>query len=274
MLYSQEELSMRDKIIQSQKLFWKLCNITILNKLVSLFNNKPTNSVQTIVTYVSNERRTQGLSENGVRVLSEIYGTSNNNATLFLKILKNGKEFIYLTIHLIPRSFKSKDNGLIHFVKTVYTKNQGKKYALISITQPKPNSLEFAIGDGYTTPDHKDFSIYDQELQKEMNVIITVLNRLFDEDNKEFYVGVKETDKPVSIYNYINNVAQSINIKNQHVTRPNKDSRVFSSGKNFLGHFWSRINKQTLHHRKSKGNPTRKNKVSLLGLQNIPVASV
>jgi len=64
-----------------------------------------------------------------------------------------------------------------------------------------------------------------------MNVIIDVLNRLFDEDNKEFYIGIRHRDNT----NYVNNhyklyephkltntVLQNMNMHSKYNTRRNK----------------------------------------------------
>lgn len=84
----------------------------------------------------------------------------------------------------------------------------------------KPNSLEFCIADGYTTPID---TTNDIELQKEMNVIITVLNNIFDETKPEFYIDKKYD--VTNVHNKINIIVNNINKHNKYAVRQNKGSR-------------------------------------------------
>ena len=133
-------------------------------------------------------------------------------------------------MHLSPTTLNPKKQGPIHFVKNVYSKKDedGKKleYALILITQPenKPKSLEFSIADGYTTK-LNNAHLYDFELHQEMNVIITVLNRIFDEDNKDFYIG--NENKLYPIHNNTDTVLENINRSSKYVTLKNKGVRMY-----------------------------------------------
>ena len=113
---------------------------------------------------------------------------------------------------------------MIHIYKNIYKNinaSVAKKslYALISVKRPinKQHSLEFSIDDGYTTPNVANAYLYDPEIQKEMDVIIAVLNRIFDEDNKEYYIGNK--DRLVSIHSRTNNVLENINKRTAFVSR-------------------------------------------------------
>ncbi len=242
--YTTNDLIQRNNIIQSQLLFMKYLNKDIINRLIYLFDTKSNNN---IVKYTEKERKNKGLNNSNVEVISEIYGTNKNKSSLFLIIKKNKIDFIHFTIHLCLNELKPEDNGIIHFSKDIYfdvinklviSKTKLKKhiYALISVKQPdgKPNSLEFSIGYGYNTLGIPNSHIYDPEIQQEMDVIITVLNRLFDENNKEYYIGIKNgiknniknTDLLTNIHFKTNNVLNDINTHTKIVTRKNKGIRL------------------------------------------------
>jgi hypothetical protein len=88
--YNQQQLINRDKIIKSQKLFGNYLDSEIINRLINLFdeNNKTNNS---IVKYVEDERKEEGLSNLNITIKSKVYGTNKNNSTLILKIFKEDK---------------------------------------------------------------------------------------------------------------------------------------------------------------------------------------
>jgi hypothetical protein len=221
----------RNLVIESHKLLWEFLDTTMINKLVNLFDKTDNSSNEKIRKYIENERIAQGLNTSGITVKSEVYGYDDSNSTLYLMIKKNNIDFLHLTIHLSPKSFNPKDAGLIHMFKNFYKTptfsiTKKKKYVLISIKRQshKPNSLFFSIEDGYTTAIN-DAHLYDPEIQQEMNVIITVLNRLFDEDNKDFYIG--EQNKIFPIHNKTNAILKNINNHSQIVSRKNKGSRMY-----------------------------------------------
>ena len=198
---------------------------------------KDTNSNDKITNYIEKERIEKGLDTSTISIKSEIDGEKDRELTLHLRIINDGKDLLHLSIHLSPQSFKPQDTGAIHIVKNIYSTQEPTvlskkvlkklKAALITVHEPidKPNSLEFAIGDGYTTPSEiPNSELYDPMLQKEMDVILTVLNRLFDEDNKEYYIGNK--DKLVPIHTKTNAVLETMNTHNRHVTRKNRGSTM------------------------------------------------
>lgn len=92
-------------------------------------------------------------------------------------------------------------------------------YTLISVKQPidKSNSLEFTIADGYNTVGVANAHLYDPEIQQEMNVIIRVLNNIFDENNKEYYIG----DKFYPIHNKTDIILKNINTRTKYTIRKN-----------------------------------------------------
>ena len=241
--YTPEELFERDTYIQSQKLFWRFLDSTIVNKFVYLFAENNKNSNENIRKYIEDERKVQGLDSSDVIIRSRVYGyddAKKPNSTILLSIEKNNQKFLHLTFHLTPNSFISDSAGLLHMFKNVFEKNfkltkknkrnrkiANKLYAPLFIQQPtdKPESLEFSVADKYLTTDLPTAHLYDTELQKEINIIITVINRLFDENNKKFYVGNQNRLFP--IHNRTNAVLTNINSQTQHVTIKNKGVRMY-----------------------------------------------
>ncbi len=63
-----------------------------------------------------------------------------------------------------------------------------------------------------------------------MDVIIAVLNRLFDENNTELYVGKKQN--MFEIHNRTNNILNKINQYSKHVSRKNKGTYIIQPSKN------------------------------------------
>jgi len=227
MSYTQTELNKRNKIIQSQKIFWDFLDTYSINKLTNLFDNN-NHSNESITKYIDNERKLKKMDISGVDIVSQVYD-DNQRYNFLLEIKKNNKRFVHLSIHLSPETFDPKLNGVIHIFKNFYKRKKSKTmkpkiYALIGVTQHKPKSLKFSIDDGYTTGFVND-PLYDPEIQQEMDVIITVLNRLFDEDNDEFYIGNK--DEIIPIHMKINTILENINTRAKQVSRKNKGNFVF-----------------------------------------------
>jgi len=120
----------------------------------------------------------------------------------------------------------SKD-GMIHIMKDIYTvkrscRNIDKYYALIRVEQPpNSNSLHFSIASGYDTPDSPFASTYEKEVQQEMDVIINVLNKIFDADNKVYFVGNDEMRVVLPIENKTNILLSNMNNHTNIATRKN-----------------------------------------------------
>ena len=239
-IYTPEQLHKRRLNLQSQLIFGNFLDTNIIVKLIDLFtiniNNASSNTTTSkIITYIEDERKLQGLNSTNVTIKSELYGTNDNNTALFLKILKNNIEFIHLTIHLVPTTINDDKDGIIHIYKDIYrpkgiinktksvsSRETNKLYALLSVKQPdgKPHSLEFSIDNKYyktDVPNIRNSNILDLEIGKEMNVIVNVLNKLFDEDDTKFYIGNK--DKTYEIHAIANNVLNNINTHSTLITR-------------------------------------------------------
>ena len=217
------QLLSRNSVILSQLLFWKFLNTDMINKLINLFGMPGVNGE--IVHHIATERAARGLDMCGVVISSHVYGFDNKNSTIILEIVKNGIAFLHLSIHLRPTAFNSKSAGPIHMRKEIYSTYSPKpprktQYVSIFVCQPKdkPNSLEFAIINQSTSA-LPITHVHECELRDEMDVIIAVLNRLFDQDNKAFYIG--DVDILAPVHNTTDAVLKNIDAVRTHVTRKN-----------------------------------------------------
>ena len=222
-------------IIKSHKSFNIIFNRFMMNHLNAWFKNNGK-----VTEFVKEERRRRGLDETNITIESMAYGVEKDNTTLLIVIKKNNTDFIHLTIHLSPKElgFTFKSTGIFHIVKDIYQKRiTGKKDYLIksmyAVYQPpgKPHSLQFRIKERYTTPELvSNTNIYDDEVKQEMDVLTTVLNQLFDEDDREHYVGDYDAihldshnkRENVPVEPNTNNILRSINLHSNAITRKNK----------------------------------------------------
>jgi hypothetical protein len=228
----------------------------IINKLIQLFDLKSTNSGNKVKTYIEDERLAQGLDYDNVTIKSCAYGYGQG-PSLLIDVFKNNKEFLHITLHLCPQSFELKGSGPIHFRKNAYRVTHpiiSKKgqYVSIFVQQPfgKPDSLHFSVEDTCSSGKHPN----DSELQKEINVVLTVLNRLFNEDNKEFYIG--NNDVLIPVHEKLNNVLKNINTFKNNVTRKDFGTRVLPLSNN--KYIFNRKNAPKTPKRKYPRTTTRK----------------
>jgi hypothetical protein len=209
-----------------------ILNRFIINKLNILFRN---NGI--ITNFVKEERRLQKLDETNTIVESKVYGTNVENTTFQIMIKKYGQDFIHLTIHLAPGylGIGKKDSGIIHIVKDIYKSILlgNKKYLMYSVymiekVPGKPHSLHFSIKQHYsTTYNDEIIDKHDEEVKKEIDVITTVLNKLFNEDDKEHYIGHPseiETNKNT------NNILRNMNKRTSYIKRKNVGTYTTNKG--------------------------------------------
>jgi hypothetical protein len=208
--YTPTQLAKRKTIIESHKLLTPFLNKNAINNLLHLFdpitegNTSPDNK---IIYYIDKERQIRGLDSDNMKITSSYYDYEYNNSTYHIQIEKNGADFLHLTIHVVPANFKPNKTGLIHFVKDVYGPKSGsgldhkETVSLILVTKPpgKNFSLEFSIAYDYDTPNMNKFTPTESQITQERDVIITVLNRIFDEDNIEYYIGCRSNSKNCKI---------------------------------------------------------------------------
>jgi hypothetical protein len=226
-VYSPDELYKRSIVLESHKELGNYLNADIINRLIHLFDNSIVNGNPKIIRYIANERNIRGLDDS-ITITCSVHFSKRFGYTLILDIKKNNRSIIHLTIHLVLHQLNPQNTGMIHFGKNIYNgKNTRSKkiksYAII-LVEPvlgKPNSLHFSIGDGYNTPHVKNANVYDPIIQQEMDVIITVLNRIFDENNNEFYIG-KPRESFYNIHLTTNSILENMNKHTNIVTRKNK----------------------------------------------------
>lgn len=281
-VFTPNELNSRKHIIDSHIYLGKFLTANIVNKLIYLFNAN--DNANNIIKYIKDERNMRKLN-NDINIISDAYG-ENNNPTLYLGIIKDNKELLHLTIHLAIRNLNPEHSGIIHISKNIYKsqfsrKNprQKKLYALINIKQPtnKLNSLKFSIANGYNTKNINTAYLYDTELQQEMDVIIAVLNRLFDETNTRCYIGDSRgktsalstnfADSDINTYNQIipinnktNKFLTSLNTATNHISRKNKGYFLMPSLINYpitklKPHKQHKINTRKTYTRKQRSHP-------------------
>jgi hypothetical protein len=230
--FTNEQLKKRKEILKSHKILGNFLDGKLINNLVYLFDEK--NNI--ITSYIQNERKKVGLNSSITTVKSEVYSQNSKEYSLHLQIQKNNKDYIHLTIHLYLNNLNSDKSGMIHITKNIYLKNNphllisktkfkkfGYALILVELSENKPNSLVFSIADGIITPGVKSEFICDDEIKKEMDVIITVLNRLFDENDPDYYIG---NGRMVPIHNKTNMILNNMNKRNIYFTRTNKGSRM------------------------------------------------
>lgn len=222
-------------ILQSHRCFGNKLNQHIINALINLFDTK---SDIKIIDYINTERKIRGLNTTDISIDSFLYGENSKNPTLMILVKKNGIDFIHLTIHLCIKGLNPKGSGIIHFFKDIYDINKSNKmidrkefYSIISVKVPenKPNTLVFSIKDDKSAPVYaKQENI--KQIKEEMDVIITVLNKLFDENNQEYYVGnynkISYIQPLYPIHNKTNTVLKNINLFTKYSTRKNRGSRI------------------------------------------------
>lgn len=226
------------RIIQSHRSLGPFLDRFMINRLNAWFKNNGR-----VTEFVKEERRHRGLDEANTTVESMVYGTKENNTTLLLEIKKNGECFIHLTIHLSPDELglTIKGTGIVHIVKNIYIKRIPikKKYRIKSMyavyqTHGKPHSLQFRIAEHYRTPEIPEIvphiDKYDEEVKQEMDVLTSVLNKLFDEDDREHYVGDYDAvhhgshnnEKSNTVEPNTNNILRNINLHSHAITRKDK----------------------------------------------------
>ena len=234
-LYSNTNLQYRASIFDTHTLLINFLILDVMHSLVHLFDIDCCKGQhfthKTITGFIEEERSKRGLNNVGVQIISIVEKKSNANSILMLKILKNGKLFVHLSIHLVSKRKDPSKDGMIHIMKDIYTvkrtcRNTDKYYALIRVEQPNPKSLRFSIAWGYDTPDSPLASTYDIEVQQEMDVIITVLNKIFDADNEEYFVGSNEMRVMLPIQNKTNILLNNMNANPNIATRKNVGKKI------------------------------------------------
>ena len=218
--------------IYSQLRFNILFDRFIINRLNVLFKNNGK-----VTDFIKEERRKRELDEIYTTIESSVYGTNKMNTTLQIMIKKHGKDFIHLSIHLAPEflGIGKKDSGMIHIVKDIYSSIVSRKkdhliHAIYSIEKVPDmhHSLHFSIQYRYSTPYNNELVYqYDDEIKKEMDVITTVLNQLFDENDSEHYVGYSDN---TPLEQNTNDILRNMNTRTTYIKRKNVCKYLLSQG--------------------------------------------
>ena len=200
--YSPEELQRRLDIFKTHALLIDFLTADIINTLVHLFDETCCDGEhfthRTITGFIEEERRLRGLDSNDVEIRSKAEKKPNikGNSSFVLDIKKRGQPFIHFTIHLVSHTQDPSREGMLHIVKDIYTvirsrRDFDKYYALLKVEKPNRKSLRFSIADGYDTVGSPLAAQYDEEVKQEMDVIVAVLNKMFDACNDDYFVGDK-----------------------------------------------------------------------------------
>ena len=118
-----------------------------------------------------------------------------NNPTCIAKFLYRGRPFLHLSIHLAPTDQDIDHHGMIHLLKDYYCVGSrvmpaDKCRVRIKVTSidDKPESLSFELIDDSAPPADADTSM-EPIMKTEMDILMTVLNRLFNQNEPWYYVG-------------------------------------------------------------------------------------
>lgn len=234
-MYSSDELQLRSDILKTHIIFVEFLTADMIDHLVHLFNEKcceHRNNHITISDIMKEERDRKGLVDD-VIITSSAYNDPSNpgGSSIVLDIHKHGGSFVHFTAHLSIHELKPKHSGILHMYKDIYKSLQRGSnktfYALINVEQPTPDSLHFSIGYGYDTPSAKNAIVYDKEVQQEMNMIIAVLNRLFNPLDT-YYIGRDRTD-PIEVSNTTNAILANMNSRTHIASRKNKGKMMWPS---------------------------------------------
>jgi hypothetical protein len=267
-LYSDAELQERKTVLDSHHILGKFLTRNILNELLKMFDHTSQYNSKKITNILQNVRKEQMLNNSNIEIKSEFYNINpkpnkpnDHRHGLHLQLIKNGNEFLHLTIFLEPGSIEPTSQGMIHFSKNIYTTPKLSKstkhlpYAVIKVEQISPKSLHFTLGTGHDTKDLQHINRYNTDIKKEMNAMLTTLNRLFNE-NDELYIG--KPKNMIDIHQYTNNTLRIINDKLPLYNRNNKGNYYIQHNKNF--HYYKPSTKKSNRkYSTRKSHTTRKN---------------
>lgn len=116
---------------------------------------------------------------------------------------------------------------MIHIKKDIYfvkrtCRDTDVYCALLKVEAPNDRSLRFSIGFDDDTSTSPLSSIYNEEVNQEMDVIVAVLNKIFDADNDAYFIGNPEARLALPIENKTNVFLSNMNAHPQVATRRNR----------------------------------------------------
>jgi hypothetical protein len=188
-----------------------------------------------IITYIYKEHINEGTPvPPDITYISKVHKPTDDDPKYILEVYKGKIKLIHLTIHIAPTSLKRKHHGMIHIVRNVYNnpKKYGtrKNYATMRIQAfkdtAKPQSRAFKIVGNRSPPPHPNAQQYDADVTRESDILIKVLNNIFDERKTYLYANneiasrkVNHTYIPPSVppHTHTNPIAMKINSHNQTI---------------------------------------------------------
>lgn len=219
-IYSATELQLRADIFATHSLLIKFLTFDVMNNLIHLFDEDCCNghhfTHKTIKEFVEEERKERGLDNTTITISSKADKKLKASSRFVLDISKNGKGFIHLTIHLVSKERNPEKDGILHIKKDIYTvkrscRNKDEYCALLKVEKPNDRSLHFTIAFDDDTSSSPLASSYDEEVNQEMDVIIAVLNKMFDADNDDYFVGNNDMRIFLPIENKTNIILSNMN---------------------------------------------------------------
>jgi hypothetical protein len=192
--------TMEQQVADSHQLLGSFFSGWVLNRLIHLFDADPTfnDPVHNIVAYIDEEHKLRKIDTTDITVVSRVHGhlRPKPDPMCIAEISYKGVPIVHLTIHVAPNRLLPAQHGMIHLVKNHYQNkskygvlSDGARVRLLAIVpKNKPNSLFFRIMDGKAPPSQGNISL-DPIIQKEMKVLVAVLNKIFDEKDLKHYVG-------------------------------------------------------------------------------------
>jgi hypothetical protein len=192
-------IQQRRRIHRSHLLLSRFMSLHTINQLLHIFDPIILNDDVTthhIRKYILNENTKQGINMNKRNLsISTVVSDPANNPTCIAKILYHGRPFLHLSIHLAPTDKEIDNHGMIHLVKDYYCVGRkvmpiGECRVRIKVTSidDKPGSLSFELNDDIPPPADADTSM-EPIMKTEMDILMTVLNRLFNQNEPWYYVG-------------------------------------------------------------------------------------
>lgn len=218
--YSATELQLRADIFATHSLLINFLTFDVMNNLIHLFDEDCCNGLhfthKTIKGFIEEERKERGLDNTTITISSKADKKLKASSRFVLDISKNGKGFIHLTIHLVSKERNPEKDGMLHIKKDIYTvkrscRNKDEYCTLLKVEKPNDRSLHFSIGFNDDTSSSPLASSYDEEVNQEMYVIIAVLNKMFDADNDNYFVGNNDMRIFLPIENKTNIILSNMN---------------------------------------------------------------
>jgi hypothetical protein len=185
-----------------------------------------------IITYIYKEHlKASTPVPADITYISKVHKPTSDDPMYILEVYKGNIKLIHLTIHIAPTYLDPQYHGMIHIVRNVYNqKKYGMRKAAITMRiqafkdPAKPQSRTFKIIGSRLPPSHPNAQQYDADVTRESDILIKVLNNIFDEKKTHAYANneiasrkVNNTYIPFSVppHTHTNPIAMKINSHKQ-----------------------------------------------------------